>query len=135
MIAAEFKDDVDTNALIDFIDEMRSEYEDGTLKLSIVGRPVLLGEVKQELPKMISIFALSVLAISIFLYLFFQTWVGVVIPMVVAFSVTIVGFGVIGFTGFNMDPLLLLLQFFVFATVLSHSVQFVSRVFDELTEG
>ena len=84
---------------------------------------------------MISIFALSVLAISIFLYLFFQTWVGVVIPMAVAFSVTILGFGVIGFTGFSMDPLLLLLPFFVFATVLSHSVQFVSRVFDELTEG
>ena len=135
MIAAEFKDNVDTNQLINFVGDMRSEYEDGSLKLSIVGRPILLGEVKQELPKMISIFALSVLAISIFLYLFFQTWVGVVIPMAVAFSVTILGFGVIGFTGFNMDPLLLLLPFFVFATVLSHSVQFVSRVFDELTEG
>ena len=135
MIAAEFKNNVDTNQLINFVGDMRSEYEDGSLKLSIVGRPILLGEVKQELPKMISIFALSVLAISIFLYLFFQTWVGVVIPMAVAFSVTILGFGVIGFTGFNMDPLLLLLPFFVFATVLSHSVQFVSRVFDELTEG
>jgi len=135
MIAAEFKDNVDTNQLINFVGDMRSEYEDGSLKLSIVGRPILLGEVKQELPKMISIFALSVLAISIFLYLFFQTWVGVVIPMAVAFSVTILGFGVIGFTGFSMDPLLLLLPFFVFATVLSHSVQFVSRVFDELTEG
>ena len=135
MIAAEFKDNVDTNQLINFVGDMRSEYEDESLKLSIVGRPILLGEVKQELPKMISIFALSVLAISIFLYLFFQTWVGVVIPMAVAFSVTILGFGVIGFTGFNMDPLLLLLPFFVFATVLSHSVQFVSRVFDELTEG
>ena len=135
MIAAEFKNNVDTNQLINFVGDMRSEYEDESLKLSIVGRPILLGEVKQELPKMISIFALSVLAISIFLYLFFQTWVGVVIPMAVAFSVTILGFGVIGFTGFNMDPLLLLLPFFVFATVLSHSVQFVSRVFDELTEG
>ena len=135
MIAAEFKNNVDTNQLINFVGDMRSEYEDESLKLSIVGRPILLGEVKQELPKMISIFALSVLAISIFLYLFFQTWVGVVIPMAVAFSVTILGFGVIGFTGFSMDPLLLLLPFFVFATVLSHSVQFVSRVFDELTEG
>ena len=135
MIAAEFKNDVDTNALIDFVGNIRSEYEDGTLKLSIVGRPILLGEVKQELPKMISIFALSVLAISIFLYLFFHTWVGVVIPMAVAFSVTVLGFGVIGLTGFSMDPLLLLLPFFVFATVLSHSVQFVSRVFDELTES
>jgi len=135
MIAAEFKNDVDINGLIDFVDNIRSEYEDGTVELSIVGRPILLGEVKQELPKMISIFALSVLAISIFLYLFFRTWMGVVIPMAVAFSVTVLGFGVIGLTGFSMDPLLLLLPFFVFATVLSHSVQFVSRVFDELNES
>ena len=135
MIAAEFKDDVDSAALVDFVENIRTEYEDGTVKLSIVGRPILLGEVKQELPKMISIFAVSVLVISLFLYLFFRTWVGVVVPMIVAFSVTVFGFGVIGFTGYNMDPLLLLLPFFVFATVLSHSVQFVSRVFDELTEG
>ena len=135
MIAAEFKDDVDTAALVDFVENIRAEYEDDTVKLSVVGRPILLGEVKKELPKMISIFAVSVLVISIFLYLFFRTWVGVAVPMVVAFSVTVLGFGVIGFTGYNMDPLLLLLPFFVFATVLSHSVQFVSRVFDELAEG
>ena len=135
MIASEFKDDVDTAALVEFVENIRAEYEDGTVKISVVGRPILLGQVKKELPKMIAIFAVSVLVISIFLYLFFRTWVGVIVPMVVAFSVTVLGFGVIGFTGYNMDPLLLLLPFFVFATVLSHSVQFVSRVFDELTEG
>ena len=135
MIASEFKDDVDTAALVEFVENIRAEYEDGTVKISVVGRPILLGQVKKELPKMIAIFAVSVLVISIFLYLFFRTWVGVIVPMVVAFSVTVLGFGVIGFTGYNMDPLLLLLPFFVFATVLSHSVQFVSRVFDELAEG
>jgi len=134
MIAAEFNDNVDTAALVKFVEEIRSEYEDGTVKLSIVGRPILLGEVKQELPKMISIFAASVLVISVFLYLFFRTWMGIVVPMLVSFSVTVLGFGVIGFSGYNMDPLLLLLPFFVFATVLSHSVQFVSRVFDELAK-
>ena len=135
MIAAEFGDDVDTAELVDFVDDVRAKYEDGSVKLSIVGRPVLLGAVKKELPKMILIFAASVLVIAIILYLFFNTWVGVIVPMVVAFSVTVLGFGVIGFTGYNLDPLLLLLPFFVFATVLSHSVQFVSRVFDELAEG
>ena len=135
MIAAEFADDVDTAELVDFVDDVRAKYEDGSVKLSIVGRPILLGAVKKELPKMIMIFAASVLVIAIILYLFFNTWVGVIVPMVVAFSVTVLGFGVIGFTGYNLDPLLLLLPFFVFATVLSHSVQFVSRVFDELAEG
>lgn len=135
MIAAEFADDVDTAELVDFVGDIRAKYEDGSVKLSIVGRPILLGAVKKELPKMILIFAASVLVIAIILYLFFNTWVGVIVPMVVAFSVTVLGFGVIGFTGYNLDPLLLLLPFFVFATVLSHSVQFVSRVFDELAEG
>lgn len=135
MIAAEFADDVDTAELVDFVGDVRAKYEDGSVKLSIVGRPILLGTVKKELPKMILIFAASVLVIAIILYLFFNTWVGVIVPMVVAFSVTVLGFGVIGFTGYNLDPLLLLLPFFVFATVLSHSVQFVSRVFDELAEG
>ena len=134
MIAAEFEDNVDVDNLVDFVENIRADYEDDSVKLSIVGRPILLGEVKQELPKMILIFAVSVLVISTFLYLFFRTWIGVVVPMLVAFSVTVFGFGVIGFTGYNMDPLLLLLPFFVFATVLSHSVQFVSRVFDELAE-
>ncbi len=135
MIAAEFADDVDTAELVDFVGDIRAKYEDGSVKLSIVGRPILLGAVKKELPKMILIFAASVLVIAIILYLYFNTWVGVIVPMVVAFSVTVLGFGVIGFTGYNLDPLLLLLPFFVFATVLSHSVQFVSRVFDELAEG
>ena len=43
MIAAEFKNNVDTNQLINFVGDMRSEYEDESLKLSIVGRPILLG--------------------------------------------------------------------------------------------
>ena len=135
MIAAEFDDDLNTAALVDFVENVRAEYEDGSIKLSIVGRPILLGTVKKELPKMILIFAVSVLVIGFILYLFFNTWVGVIVPMIVAFSVTVIGFGVIGYTGYNLDPLLLLLPFFVFATVLSHSVQFVSRVFDELAEG
>lgn len=135
MIAAEFADDVDTAELVDFVSDVRAKYEDGSVKLSIVGRPILLGTVKKELPKMILIFAASVLVIAVILYFFFNTWVGVIVPMVVAFSVTVLGFGVIGFTGYNLDPLLLLLPFFVFATVLSHSVQFVSRVFDELADG
>ena len=32
MIAAEFKDDVDTAALVDFVENIRAEYEDGTVK-------------------------------------------------------------------------------------------------------
>ena len=42
------------------------------------------------------------------------------------------GLGVMGVAEYNLDPLLVLLPAFVFAIVLSHSVQFVSRVFEQL---
>ena len=41
MIAAEFNDNVDTAALVKFVEEIRSEYEDGTVKLSIMTTMVL----------------------------------------------------------------------------------------------
>lgn len=135
MIIAEFEDDLDTADFVDFTEKIRTQHEGDTIKLSIVGRPILLGTVKKELPNMLTIFAASVLVVALVLYIFFNTWLGVVVPMIVAFAVTVLGFGIIGFVGYNMDPLLLLLPFFVFATVLSHSVQFVSRVFDELGDG
>lgn len=135
LLSAEFEHAVDTRQLIDFVDEIRDRYDVENIDLAIVGRPILLGMVKKNLPQMLLVFAASVLAIGVVLYLYFRSWVGVAIPMVVAFTVTIWGFGVIGFVKYNLDPLLLLLPFFVFATVLSHSVQFVSRVFDELSDN
>ncbi|WP_291075497.1 efflux RND transporter permease subunit [Hyphomonas sp.] len=135
LISAEFASDTDTLGALRFVDEVRAKYASQGVELSVVGRPVLLGTVKKYLPHMLLIFAASVLVSAAVLYGFFRNWIGVAIPMVVASTVTIWGFGVIGLVGYNLDPLLLLLPFFVFATVLSHSVQFVSRVFDELAEG
>ena len=132
LISAELSEEVDSREFVAFIDNLKSEFSTKDVKISVVGRPVLLGTVKKYLPQMLLVFAASVLAIAAVLFFYFRSWVGVAVPMLVAFAVTIWGFGVIGLVGYNLDPLLLLLPFFVFATVLSHSVQFVSRVFDEI---
>lgn len=134
LLAAEFKDELNTQEVLRFVEDLRAEYAQEDVKISVAGRPILLGVVKDELPKMILIFAASVLAIAGVLYFYFHTRIGVLVPLIVASFVTIWGFGVIGFVQYNLDPLLLLLPFFVFATILSHSVQFVSRVFDALEE-
>ena len=134
LLAAEFNNELNTREVLRFVEDLRAEYAQEDVKISVAGRPILLGVVKNELPMMILVFAASVLAIAGVLYFYFHTRVGVLVPLVVASFVTIWGFGVIGFVQYNLDPLLLLLPFFVFATILSHSVQFVSRVFDALEE-
>ncbi len=132
LISAELSEDIDTRQFISFVDDLKAQFTEQDVAISVVGRPVLLGTVKKYLPHMLLVFAASILAIAVVLYIYFRCWIGVAVPMLVAFAVTIWGFGAIGAVGYNLDPLLLLLPFFVFATVLSHSVQFVSRVFDEV---
>lgn len=135
LIAAEFQEGTDFEDTYRFLEGIRAKYEGGDVGIAMVGRPVLLGFVDTVMPKVILIFAISVLVIAFILWLYFRRLIGVLVPIGVSLAVTIWGFGVMGIFGYNLDPLLLLLPFFVFATVLSHAVQFVSRVFEELEEG
>jgi len=135
LIAAEFKEGTDFKKTYLFLDGIRNEYEKKGVSIAMVGRPVLLGYVDTILPKVLLIFGISVLAIAVILWIYFRRMIGVLVPIGVSLAVTVWGFGVMGIFRYNLDPLLLLLPFFVFATVLSHAVQFVSRVYEELPHG
>lgn len=135
LIAAEFQEGTDFGKAYRFLETIREKYEGPDIEIAMVGRPVLLGFVETVMPDVLVIFAVSVLVIALILWIYFRSLIGVLVPIGVSLAVTIWGFGVMGLFGYNLDPLLLLLPFFVFATVLSHAVQFVSRVYEELAEG
>ncbi len=135
LIVSEFREDSDFKSVYGFLENLRVESEAKDVTLSMVGRPVLLGYIETVMPQVLIIFAISVVAISFILFWYFRRMIGVIAPLGVSLAVTIWGFGVMGMFNYNLDPLLLLLPFFVFATVLSHAVQFISRVFEELDGG
>ncbi len=132
MVIADFKDETDFEEALNFFDDLRNEMEDETLSINVVGRPILLGNIYRSLDAVFSIMAVSFLIIAIILFLYFRTWVGVFVPMVTASVATIWGLGVMGFIGYNLDPLLILLPAFIFAIVLSHGVQLTTRILDNL---
>jgi len=132
MIVADFKDGTDYEALVAFIDTLRASNDEHGIEIHAAGRPLLLGLIYQALDDVVLIFALSLLAIVALLFLYFRAVVGVLVPVVAASMVTSWGLGVMGVVEYNLDPLLVLLPAFVFAIVLSHSVQFVSRVLEQL---
>lgn len=135
LIAADFREGSDFKNVYNFLDSTRKKYESADIQIEMVGRPVLLGYIETIMPRILVIFAVSIIVIGIILWLYFRNVIGVVVPIGVSLAVTIVGFGVMGIFRYNLDPLLLLLPFFVFATVLSHAVQFLSRVYEELPNG
>ena len=134
MIVADFKDSVDYEGLVDFIDVMRAEAAAQGITVYASGRPVLLGTIYKALDKTLLILGVSVLFVGVILFAYFHNWIGVFVPMVSATTATSWGLGAMGLVDYNLDPLLILLPAFIFAIVLSHSVQFISRVFEEFAE-
>ncbi len=132
IVIADFRDEVDKLKVLNFFLELREKYEGDDLDINFVGRPILLGYIYQSLDSVFNILAVSILIIAIILFLYFRTWVGVFIPMFTATVATIWGLGGMGFVGYNLDPLLILLPAFIFAIVLSHGVQFTTRILDNI---
>jgi predicted RND superfamily exporter protein len=132
IIIADFRDEVDKLKVLNFFLDMRDKYEGDSLEINFVGRPILLGYIYQSLDSVFNILAASILIIGVILFLYFRTWVGVFIPMFTATVATIWGLGGMGFVGYNLDPLLILLPAFIFAIVLSHGVQFTTRILDNI---
>jgi len=134
MVIVDFKDDIDFEKTLEFFQDLRAKYEGDDLSMQVVGRPILLGYIYQSLDSVLYIMLASLLIIAVVLYLYFRTWVGVFVPMFTASIATIWGLGAMGFAGYNLDPLLILLPAFIFAIVLSHGVQLTTRILDHLSD-
>lgn len=135
MIIADFKDDTDYATLVTFIEKLGEQEAANGIKVHMVGRPVLLGTIYNDLGATILLVAISLVFSGLILYIYFRSWMGVVIPMLTAAVGTLWGTGAMALVGYNLDPLLIILPVFVFAIVLSHCVQFMSRVFERLQPG
>ncbi|MEE9426163.1 MAG: efflux RND transporter permease subunit [Methylococcales bacterium] len=134
MIIADFKDSTDYEALLDFVDEIKKKEENENTEIYVAGRPILLGTIYKAVDETLLIMGLSVLLVALILFIYFRTLLGVIIPIGTATVATIWGLGAMGVSGYNLDPLLILLPAFIFAIVLSHNVQFMSRVFGRFGE-
>jgi len=135
IVIADFKDEVDKLEILNFFLDLREKYEGDDLEINFVGRPILLGYIYQSLDAVFNILAISIAIIAIILFLYFRTWVGVFIPMFTATVATIWGLGAMGAVEYNLDPLLILLPAFIYAIVLSHGVQFTTRILDSIDEA
>lgn len=132
LIICEMKEGINYATLFDFFMHIKEKYEDETTAIHMIGKPVLLGWIYSYQPQMITIFAISIGILMLFLYLVFRIWQGTLVPAVVAFMSAIWGLGVLGLVKVNLSPLLFVLVFLVGARALGQSIQMVQRYFEEL---
>jgi len=101
------------------------------IEVWVAGEPRLYGWVYFFSGEIFYIFVAVTLFMWILLYLYFHDWRGALRPTVTGVISAIWGLGFINLIGFALDPLALVIPFFITARAVSHSVQMHDRYYEE----
>ena len=137
LIVASFDEDrLDYREIHRRLQQLKAEVEDdGTTRLYVAGEPMLKGWLYYHSAELGTIFLVTFGVIVILLWLHFRSLSGVLVPMLGTALSAIWGLGFIGWMGYNLDPLVLVVPILISARTASHCVQMMERYYDEIRLG
>ncbi len=106
-------------------------FESENFKVWVAGEPRLYGWIYHYAREVYLIFIAATVFCWIMLYSYFKDWRGALRPTITGIISAIWGLGFMSLTGFALDPLALVIPFFVTARAVSHSVQMHERYYEE----
>jgi len=134
LIQADFESGVSARNIFNLLQGIKKKYEDSNHAIHISGQPVLEGWLDFYLPKMSSLFMVTLLAMSFVLYYAFRSKRGVLLPLLSASMATLWGLGMTAILGYKITPSTVLAPFLVFALGVSHSVQFIKLYYEYMSK-
>jgi len=118
----------DINALV----AKAGKDDTGTMKIRVVGDPILYGWVNHYVPETVHL-VLYALATTLFmLFMLLRTWRGVVLPLLAGLVSAIWALGICHLLNIHFEPLVIVVAMLITSRAVSHSVQIVNRFDDEL---
>lgn len=133
LIQADFESGVSSRRIFDMLQGIKKQFEDSNNLIYICGQPVLQGWLDFYLPRMASLFIITLLVMSYVLYQAFRSKRGVFLPLLSAFMATLWGLGLTAQFGYKLTPSTILAPFLVFALGVSHSVQFIKLYYEYMS--
>ncbi len=103
---------------------------DDVHEIHVAGQPMLTGWVYFYEKQMLSIFAVTGVALLVSLILYMRNVVGVVVPVVCSVVSALWGFGFVGWIGDPIEPLIMVVPLLLVARSFSHCVQFIERYYE-----
>ncbi|MBU0709190.1 MAG: MMPL family transporter, partial [Candidatus Omnitrophica bacterium] len=134
LIQADFESEVSARTIFKLLNGLKKQFEDKNHKIYLSGQPVLQGWLDYYLPRMLLLFPITLLAMSFALYNAFKSKRGILLPLISATMSTIWGLGLIALFGYKLTPSIILAPFLVFALGVSHSVQFIKRYYEYMSQ-
>ncbi len=108
---------------------------DGQTRLYVAGEPMLKGWIYHYADELWVIFGVTLAVLVVLLFLHFRSVSGVLIPLLGTLMSCVWGLGMVGWLGYNLDPLILVVPMVISARTASHCVQMMERYHDEIRLG
>ena len=134
LIQADFESGVSSSYIFGKLKEIAGRESDANTNIYLAGRPILEGWLNFYLPKMLGILFGTIFVIAVILFLTFRSKRGVILPLLDSSIATVWGLGVISLFGLRLDPTVMLVPFLILALGTSHSVHFMKRYYEEMTD-
>lgn len=106
--------------------------QDGTVKIRVVGEPMLYGWVNHYLTETVYLVALALTVTISLLFLLLRTWRGMLLPLIAGLVSAIWALGICKLLNINFEPLVIVVAMLITSRAVSHSVQIVNRFDDEI---
>ena len=108
---------------------------DGQTRLYVAGEPMLKGWIYHYADELWVIFSVTLAVMVALLLAHFRSVSGVLIPLLGTLMSSVWGLGMVGWLGYNLDPLILVVPMVISARTASHCVQMMERYHDEIRVG
>ncbi len=131
LIVGGFFEKTNAQDIYNSVEKIVNPERDDNTSIEVIGRPIMLGFIMQNRPKLVWIFGATILCMIAALFLYFRHLHGVLVPLLTAVFTAIWGLGFLGLIRSNFDPLVIVVPFIISARALSHSVQLVDRYIEE----
>ena len=143
MITADLQEiDPETREVLDYLDvadkleeQLRTKYEKDNVTIHIIGFAKMTGDIADGSGSVITFFGGALILTAILLYIYSQSWVLTLLPLACSGLSVVWQFGLLTLLGFGLDPLAILVPFLVFAIGVSHGVQQINLIGQEVAAG
>lgn len=113
------------------LNKIRDKYSNDDVSVHINGFAMVVGFVNDALPKIVLLFALSILITFLILYRCFRYLRLAVLPLISGGLSVLYALGIARLMGLSLDPMTTIIPFLVFAIGASHGTQMVKRYLEE----
>lgn len=121
---------LDYGVAFEFVQNLAAQYRDDNHEVYVVGQPILTGWVYQLQHQTYTIFAITLIALVVALALYMRNLAGTITPILCSAVAAIWGFGLVGWIGSPIEPLLMIVPLLLIARSFSHCVQFTERFYE-----